>query len=730
MRGNMVWALGVSLAIGIPASTSFADSIPIGFVSYDVTGTGTAQFDVNNETGVNSTGDATFPVTSPVSLSDLSLLVSFASGPDEIFGSSYFTVNADGISWTGNPLSTGIAQPGGLAGAVSATLTGTFDTTTLLEFDGTIVTIDPNFSATISDPLGLSDGDFGLIDATAAGTPPVVPEPPPFFLLGTGTLALLGLRLRRMIAVRLHWLSRVRLDVGPAPSLLALAGIIVLGISPGIGQSIHLNQWTNPSSGASGSTIVTLSGSGFPSGTVTPSSVTLSFSNTCGGISAATESPNSVTTILGGFKRLSLLVPASLDTGNFYISVSDGTYASTNCAEISVTHTSSTLAACLPSSSLAVLTGKNVDAYVPKGAWDYGTTGISLVPIEGTDTPVAIPTSGIINSCSSNSATGESVCVDNGTNVYLLKGSSIINTLTSGANNYAYFSGGSCKNCGVAIDALTNMAVIAGGFSNSNPSGQGLQLLNLANNTFSDPFYSQNDVSENVSVDPNRNLILSPDEGDNYDLYKINTDGSLTEYANYQPVGGEFDSAAEDCTTGIALSTQEFTNNLFITDLTQATFTPPSGGGAGSWSAPSQSVYLNTYWLSAGTSGISVAAGTTHLGITMGEFGGSSFVAFRLPATSGSGTPNLVDYVGAFMPNTPDGNSFNAGYDPHTITAYTSPNDGKAYGLVVDWIYGYPTYVGVVDLQALLNAPRSSSNTVDSGYDLLANGIVRYIPVP
>ena len=125
-----------------------------------------------------------------------------------------------------------------------------------------------------------------------------------------------------------------------------------------------------------------------------------------------------------------------------------------------------------------------------------------------------------------------------------------------------------------------------------------------------------------------------------------------------------------------------------------------------------------------------MAAGTTHLGITSGEFGGNSFVAFQLPATSGTGTPNLVDYAGAIMPATPDGRGFSAGYDPHTITAYTSPNNGKAYGLIADWSLGQPSYVGVIDLQALLKASRTAAHTVDPTIDLVAAGIVRYVAVP
>lgn len=737
MKAKVLLAVATLLTAALFAPRAFAAPVPIGYVSYDVTGLNVAEFDINNETGVNSSGDATFPVSTSVSLSSLSLDVMFASGPDEVYGPSYFTLSPDGISWSGNPLSTLSGQPSGLAGAVSAVLTGTFDTTALTLFDSSTVSIAPGFSATISDPSGLTDGDFSVIYGTPTSGTPVVPEPEPFLLVGTGLLTLASLRRRRLVAFARNAFAWRSMGAGAVVGLIALAGVTLLSAKPA-SASVKLNTWTNPASGASGSTIVTLTGSGYPTGTVSPASVTLSFSTTCMGSAAATEMPNSVTTILGGDKRLSLPVPASLATGTYYISET-GTYPSGNCAEISVTHTSTTLAACLPSSSMAVLTGTNVTAYVPKGSWGgYGTTGVSVVPIEGSGTPVALATSGLVNSCSSNAATGETVCVDNGTNVYELSGTSITDTLTSGSNQFAGFSGGECHNCGVAIDALTNTAAISGGFSGG-ASGDGFQLLNLATNTFATPFPTQYSVTENASIDPNRNLILSPNEDDVYDLLKINSDGTLSEFGNdvgsYGAGYGEFDSAAEDCTTGIALATEEFNyqDGLYITDLTQAAFTP--GSPAGSWTAPGQTVNMFPSYdleFSAGSCGISVAAGTTHLGITEGEFGGSSFAAFQLPATSGSGTPTLVDWAGAYMPNTPDGEYFSAGYDPHTITAYTSPNNGKAYGLVSDWVYGYPTWVGVIDLQALMNAPRSTTDPhlVDPSVDLVGSGIVRYVAVP
>src|SRR5207253_1402307 len=118
--------------------------------------------------------------------------------------------------------------------------------------------------------------------------------------------------------------------------------------------------------------------------------------------------------------------------------------------------------------------------------------------------------------------------------------------------------------------------------------------------------------------DPFLNYVLSPGEDDNYTLLQIAPNGSLTEFGQASiPGGGELDSAAEDCTTGIALAAQEFTSNVFIQDLTQAVFTP---GTPGTYIAPGQSVTLTGTSFSAGTSGITVAPGSSHLGVVTGEF--------------------------------------------------------------------------------------------------------------
>ena len=505
------------------------------------------------------------------------------------------------------------------------------------------------------------------------------------------------------------------------------------------GAVVHLNGSSSPSQGTAGSTTLYLTGSGFPSGTITPADVTVTISATCGGAPLATATATSAKHILGTSDRLGFVIPSTLAQGTYWASAADTTggqsFTSGNCSQMKVLPSKVVLSSCVPGSSMGVLNQvPNVVAYVPNGAWCCGTNGIQVIPIEpicsGTCS-VTIPTPNRPNSCSSNSKTGVSVCVANNTDVYLLSGTAITNTLTSGATGTAGFSGGSCENCGVAVDASNNIAVIQMGLSGS-PSGTGLQQLDLATQTFAAPFPTFQHVAEDIQIDPNLKLILNPNESDYYNL--ISTAGTpWLEYGNYQPVGGEFDSAGEDCTTGIALATQEFTYNLFITDLTQASFVP---GAPGTWSAPGQSTNFPEFTgMGAGTSGIAVAPGS-HLAIVEGEFGSNKIGVVTLPSASGSGTPAFGDYVSAYLPATPDGSGFSIGYDPHTVTAYVSGNNGHVYGLTADWVTGVPTWIGVVDMQGLLSAPRCGSHVppncvygpheVDPTFDLVGAGIVRY----
>lgn len=732
--------LKVILSVGVFTAAAFPDTVDLGYVAFDVSNPPLAEVDVVNLTGVNS-ASPDFPVSTLVSFTDLNLTVNFSSGPPETFSSSssYFTLDPDGQSYDGQDIFNSTTNP-----VTSVTLTGDYSPASGTSGGLPVAFSSSSFSATITDPSGtLVDGDLALLTASTGGgvtppPPPAVPEPKSYLLIGA-VLTLFALYSKRSL-----------LNVG----LLRRLGILLVGSSIGLFSAttpVTLAQDTSPSSGTSGSSDVWVTGSGFPSGSFVSATVTLASS-----CPATTTSTPAIAekAVVGSTERVEFLVPASLATGTYYVSLNGSTTggafsSGSSCSQIQVTHTSAVLASCNPGSSMGILAYNPsnaaktpVTAYVPNGYWYGGTTGVQVVPLEPSGAaPSTLTTPNPINSCSSNSLTGESVCIDNYTDIYLVKGSSVTTTLTSGANTYAAFSGGDCENCTVAVNEAAGtqgQAVIGIGLSSAT-SGTGLQFLDLATNTLGAPVPLTQYISEDILWDPFRNLVLSPNEQSYYALAQVSGSGvpspsTVTELtAAY--IGPEFDSAAEDCTTQIALSSNEFDDSFYIADLSQKAIS------SGSYTAPGQVFTAPEFGeFDAGTDGIAVAPGSTHLAVVTGEYGGNQFGAVLLPSTSGSGTPAPVDYVAAQLPATPDGCSFATGYDPHTTTAYTSPNDGKAYGVLADWYVGEPSYVALVDLQALINAPRvagiypsgdscgsSCTHTVDPSYDLVANGIVSYV---
>jgi hypothetical protein len=398
---------------------------------------------------------------------------------------------------------------------------------------------------------------------------------------------------------------------------------------------------------------------------------------------------------------------------------------------------------CQPSSSLSVLvSGANVTSYVPKGNWSAksAVTGVSVVNVEGSSiVPTLIPTANAVNSCASNSATGTTVCTANNTDVYLLSGTTLGSTLTSGGSGVILFSGGVCTNCSVAMDAVHNKAVL--GLSIA--AAAGFQFLDLGTSTFETAVASPaGAISEDPLIDPIHNFLLSPSELNDYEIASVAaTPPSLTPLTSFfeNPgipaggSGGELDSAGEDCSTEIALAPVEFSgpSNVFIADLTQATFT---AGAPGTWMDPvgSQVQTLSESFLTFGASGIAVAQGT-HTGILSGEFSGNAITAIALPTTSGIGTPAISDWVTCNIPTDPSGAVWNTGDDPHTLTAYQSPSSIDAIGLLANGGVGTPvTFLARVDLTQMLNptiVPRTVGGHGCSA-GTLPPAVVSFVAVP
>ena len=396
---------------------------------------------------------------------------------------------------------------------------------------------------------------------------------------------------------------------------------------------------------------------------------------------------------------------------------------------------------CQPSSSLsALVSGTNVVSYVPKGAWSDPTTGVAAVNVEGSSiTNTLIPTPSPVNSCASNPTTGKTVCTANGTDVYALSGTGLDgsvspNPLTSGGSGSLFFSGGSCTNCGVAMDATHNKAMIG----LSNVGAGAFQFLNLAgtvtNASFEPVFNSMApagpfvaNISEDPLLDPIRNLLLSANENNNYEIVDVTNSLTPQFFENPIPNAGEADSSGEDCSTGIVLAPYEFTSpsQVYIADinnpgtLPNAVFTP---GTPGTWTAPSQIQTLPGSVLAAGASGLAVAQGT-HTGVVSGEFGGDAITAIGLPVASGGGA---VPAIGSWM-TCSIGNNFSNGLDPHTVTAYQSPNGGAAIALLAD--IGATT-LARVDLTAMLALPESAPGSHVCASGTLPASVVSFIAVP
>jgi hypothetical protein len=382
---------------------------------------------------------------------------------------------------------------------------------------------------------------------------------------------------------------------------------------------------------------------------------------------------------------------------------------------------------CLPSSSLSVLIqpSKDVTAYVPLGAWTSASAGVNVVRVEGAPMAPTSVATGVVNSCSSCSSaacgvTGITVCAGNSNDLYVITPPATLSaTPTANATALEFFSGGSCKTCGVAIDAATGKAWLEEGSSTS--TGQ-LEPYNIGTGTFGSPIglFGQR-TSENISVDPVRGLILSANEGNRFQIINTAT-GAVFNDTALVVSGGEMDSTAADCSTGIALAPLEFTTMVFFVNLQGVTFT---AGSPGTWTGPTnlQDLGPDFSTLVAGNSGSAVAPGS-HLAVIAGEFGGSSFGVLQLQtAVTPATVPAATDWVEADVPNDPSGFPWAMGTDPHTVTAFVSPNDGKAYALMSN---NARTFLVKVDMAALLGAPRLTAHKANPA--TIPAGTFTFIP--
>jgi hypothetical protein len=395
----------------------------------------------------------------------------------------------------------------------------------------------------------------------------------------------------------------------------------------------------------------------------------------------------------------------------------------------------SVAAACVASGAMGVIvnsTTKDVSIYAPAGDWsNTPVTGVYLVPLEGGVSRATIPTTQIVNSCSGNSITGAVICSADNNDVYLINGSTLTKTVTSIGTGTVSFSGGTCTNCNSAVDPLgVGIVGLAREPAISPGAPTSLYQFFALSNGASLGAVGVPELSESPAIEPNKHWLLSATETGDYDIvqYGISSHPVFL-YAGRNTVTAdkELDGGAIDCTTDIAVASVEFSpdpeteGQMFISDLTQAKFT---AGSPGSWTAPAQVQTLIDV-VGFTSTGITVAPGG-HVGMMQAEFGGNEFAGFRLPATSGSGTPAVQDWVEALVPNTPSGPWSNT-FDPHGVTSYVSPSSGNPMGVLLT---ANRTFVAVVDINALLAAPRvPGSHVISPGFNLVSHGVLRFVKI-
>lgn len=429
------------------------------------------------------------------------------------------------------------------------------------------------------------------------------------------------------------------------------------------------------------------------------------------------------------------------------------------------------------------ISGSTVTIYVPLGSDSVNAANVKAVTVasngvinsRNTPGPMTISTtiggsSGRANSCAGGSRS--IICSEQSSDgVYLISpGAATATVLLNNPSNQAIgnnYSAGSCVECGAMIDPGLNIGIVSGGNGagtpSANPSVGGFAVVNLATNTVA-PWITTNGepVSVNFGYDPVRHRILSPNYAVNpatnftstpahFQIVTLNGNtGTVYDLANDQaffntngrncnattPADILPDSGAIDTLTQIAIVTLRKPTacntatsgpiaDVALFDLSQATFTPPSGGAAtGSWNTNGKQILtLSALYpnFGNGVTGISVVS-AFHMALLADQSGNSGFGALVLPSSSGTGTPAVTDYVVASMPADPSGAPWAMSTQPNGLTTYIDPTTNRPMGVIMN---ASRTYLAVIDMMNLLNpANRNGPNSVPNP---IPAGIVSFV---
>lgn len=179
------------------------------------------------------------------------------------------------------------------------------------------------------------------------------------------------------------------------------------------------------------------------------------------------------------------------------------------------------------------------------------------------------------------------------------------------------------------------------------------------------------------------------------------------------------DSGAIDLSTQLAVAPEQGPPLVHLVALGQAVENPESG----TFTAPSATSKLSVSSVQDYIPEVAVDSGA-HLAFFTGAYRSTDLCVAALSVTGSA--PSVSNYVYANFPDTPDGNGFEEPYEPRAVATFDL--GGNNYGLTFNVS---DSYIAIVDLQKLLSAPRnpSDAHAVSPSYDLLANGVIAYVPI-
>jgi hypothetical protein len=138
-------------------------------------------------------------------------------------------------------------------------------------------------------------------------------------------------------AKRPRWINQFPVGAAAGP---ALKSIVMTGTG-GPGGLVQLDGASAPDSAAAGVNYVSLTGSGFPGGNITPGNVVVALATQCRGAAGASTAAVSVVSASPDRNLISFLLPSGLAPGQYFVSISDfeegdANFESNNCSAVNV----------------------------------------------------------------------------------------------------------------------------------------------------------------------------------------------------------------------------------------------------------------------------------------------------------------------------------------------------------------------------------------------------------